>query len=438
MNRKVEVKIIPLNSIWSSERFRKDLGEIHDLAHSIETHGIIQPLAVNRVNGPNSEPYKLLAGGRRFEACKRAGLEEVPVRIYPNELSEYQARLIELEENIQRKDLTYIEDVNLKREIHELYIKLYGRKTSTKPDAEGWSLRDTANLLGKSHGGVSDDIKLSKAMDEFPELEWDKCKNKKEASKMLEKFQSRILRAELADRVQEVIKKEDKKLADSFIVGDFFEMAEKLPPKSFSIIEVDPPYSIDLTSIKSDGVGLDVYNEIDQHNYEDFLRRTAKHCYNLLSDDGWIIFWFGPDPWFQTVYEILTEVGFKTRRLVGLWVKPTGQTHNPQTYLASSYEMFYYASKGSAQITLDKRGRSNVFQFTPVQASKKIHPTERPVELMKELLSTFGIEGSRVLVPFAGSGNTLIAAHELKMFPLGYDLSREYRDAFIARIAGRV
>ena len=255
---------------------------------------------------------------------------------------------------------------------------------------------------------------------------------------MLEKFQSRILRAELAERVSEVMKKEDKKLADSYIIGDFFETATKLQPKSFNIIEVDPPYSIDLTNIKSDGVGLDVYNEVDQRDYVDFLRKTVEHCYNLLSEDGWLIFWFGPEPWFETVYEVLTEVGFKTRRLVGLWIKPTGQTHSPQTYLANSYEMFYYASKGNAQITLDKRGRSNVFHFTPVQASKKIHPTERPVELMKELLSTFGIEGARVLVPFAGSGSTLIAAHELKMFPLGYDLSREYRDAFVARIAGRM
>ena len=168
MNKEVEVKIVPLTSIWSTERFREDLGEIHDLAHSIKTYGVIQPLAVNAVEGPHGEPYKLLAGGRRFEACKRVEIEEVPVRIYPNELNEYQSRLIELEENIQRKDLTYIEDVNLKREIHELYTKLYGSKTSTKPDAEGWSLRDTAKLLGKSHGGIVGDIKLSKAMDEFP------------------------------------------------------------------------------------------------------------------------------------------------------------------------------------------------------------------------------------------------------------------------------
>lgn len=436
MNKKVELKVVPLTSIWSDNRFREDMGEIEDLAYSIKTYGVIQPLAVNRVTGPNGEEYKLLAGGRRFEACSRAGLVEVPVRIYPEQLNEYESRVIELEENIQRKNLTYIEDVNLKKEIHELYQRLYGGpKTSTKPDAEGWSLRDTASMLGKSHSTISEDITLAKAMEEFPSLEWERCKNKGEAKKMLKKFKHRILRAEIADQVEKSSPKQGNKLLESYRVGDFFEEAAKLPDRSFSIVEIDPPYAIDLTSLKhGDSIDLDVYNEVPSNEYTDFLQRTLSEAYRLMSNDGWLIFWFAPEPWFEVVYQLITKAGFKTRRLPALWIKPSGQTLRPDTYLASTYEPFFYASKGNPQIVLEKRGRSNTFLYSPTPPAQKIHPTERPVELMKDILSTFGIEGSRVLVPFAGSGNTLRAAHSLSMFPLGFDLSREYRDSYVARL----
>ena len=437
MNKNVEVEVVPISSIWQDDRFRKDLGELVDLAISIKTHGMIQPLAVNRLEGPNGEEYKLLAGGRRFAACERAKLNEVPVRIYPDKLSDYQSRLIELEENIQRKDLTYIEDVNLKREIHELYEKIHGKKISTSPNAEGWSLRDTAKLLNKDHKGVINDINLAKAMEDFPDLEWDTCKNKSDAGKMFEKFKTKIIRAELAERISSTTNNTSKKLIDSYIVGDFFENASKLPKKSFNLVEVDPPYSIDLKRIKSKAEGLEDYNEVSPDEYKKFLDRTIKTCWDLMTDDSWLIFWFGPEPWFQPVFESLTNTGFTTRRLVGIWTKPTGQTHQPQKYLANSYEMFYYASKGNAQINLDKRGRSNVFQFSPVPAGNKTHPTERPIELMKELLNVFCWEGSRVLVPFAGSGNTLIAAHELSMFPMGYDLTNEYKDTFTVKVTQR-
>ncbi len=67
-------------------------------------------------------------------------------------------------------------------------------------------------------------------------------------------------------------------------------------------------------------------------------------------------------------------------------------------------------------------------------SQKKIHPTERPVELMKDIYSTFTWEGSRLMIPFLGSGSGLIAAHELKISAFGYELSSAYRDAFLLKV----
>ena len=94
--------------------------------------------------------------------------------------------------------------------------------------------------------------------------------------------------------------------------------------------------------------------------------------------------------------------------------------------------MFFYAWKGRP--ALNKPGRSNNFQFPPVPPNQKTHPTERPVELMKEIYETFAFPGSRVLIPFLGSGNGLIAADQLNMAGLGYELSKGYRDSFLVKI----
>jgi len=431
------VKIVSANDILCKSRFRRDYGDLEGLIKSMKKYGIIQPLAVAKQNDPE-KPYILLAGGRRFDAARLAEIEEIPVRIYTKALSDLDMRSIELEENIQRKDLDFIEDCNLKREIHRLQLAIHGAKVSTSPDASGWSMRDTADLIGRDHKTVSMDIKLADAVEGFPDLHWDKCKNKSDAVKMLNKLEERIVRKELSDKATKLLSKTAKKKTEAYIVGDFFDKITKVPNKSIELVELDPPYAIDLPQQKAkDNYSIiygDSYNEVASSQYLEFMQNVLRECYRVMSDNSWIIVWFGPEPWFDPMYHMIKEAGFQTRRLCGIWTKPSGQTKHPDIYLASSYEMFFYAKKGDAKINLDKRGRSNVFNFPPVFPAQKIHPTERPVELIEELLNVFAWEGSRVLVPFAGSGNTLVAAYNKKMFPIGYDLSSEYKEGYVSRI----
>jgi DNA modification methylase len=53
---------------------------------------------------------------------------------------------------------------------------------------------------------------------------------------------------------------------------------------------------------------------------------------------------------------------------------------------------------------------------------------------MKEIYDTFAFTGSRVLIPFLGSGNGLIAADQLAMSPVGFELSKQYRDSFLVKV----
>lgn len=80
-----------------------DPTEIASLAESIGVHGVVQPIAVRRVN----ERYQLIAGERRLRASQQAGLSQIPARVM--ELDERQTFEVALVENLQRADLNAIE-----------------------------------------------------------------------------------------------------------------------------------------------------------------------------------------------------------------------------------------------------------------------------------------------------------------------------------------
>lgn len=439
----MRVEIVNIDTVSIGDRHRKDLGDLHELAHSIKEKGLIQPIAVEDVG---DGAYDLLAGGRRLEACRLAEITTIPVRVYEGPLSELERKSIELEENIRRKDLEYQEEVNLKRDIHNLQIQIHGEKYGgDRTDlehalvSEGHSMRDTADLLGEAVGTTSQDIKLAEAMVQMPELGLDKCKNKSEALKLLNRVEEVAIRAELSTRMIAATKRKDTKLADLYMVGDFFELAKNVPTGVMDIVEVDPPYSIGLPEIKDNiEMGLDTsYVEVPQHEYAQFLERTIEECWRMMNDHSWLIFWFAPEPWFETVFKTILRQGFNVRRMSAIWFKTGvgGQTRQPDIYLGNLYEMFFYAYKGDATINIDKRGRSNVFEYPVVPSQNKIHDTERPVPLMEDILSTFAYEGARLYVPFCGSGNTLRAGLNLNMSPIGCDVGQEYKDAYVLRLA---
>jgi len=431
----VEFATIDIEQIEVQEdRARKDYGDIKELAASIRENGLIQPLAVVRQNDGSAKPFKLLAGERRLLAKKFNGDTTAPVRIFSSNLTDLQMKSIELHENFYRKDFTWIELINLQKEIHELQQQIHGKKISTLPDASGWGMADTAELVGRSKSSVIQDIALATAVEKFPEI-FEGCKNKSDATKLLNKIEEISIREELAKRVESG-KGSDllRRISNSYIVGDFFEVAKKMDKGIFNLIEIDPPYSIDLADIKrqdSMNTKYDVkdYNEIAAKEYETFMRRMLGECYRLAAEHSWLIVWFAPDPWFAQMNQWITEAGFSTNMMPGIWTKGHGQTMNPNIRLANSYEMFFYAWKG--QPALAKPGSINDFRFPTDPPQNKIHPTQRPLNLMSSIYSTFTFEGARILIPCGGSGSGILAAHECKMTAVATEINPAYKDSFL-------
>lgn len=429
--------ILPIEDIDFGERERKDYDDGGELLASIRDRGILQSLLV--LERPNDK-YLLLAGGRRFRCAEQLLLPEVPCLITAKPLTFVEIKTIEMVENLHRKDLSYDEEVSMKAKLHQLMCVQHGKRDAgSRPDDPGWNLEKTAQLLGKGKGGreqLRKDIELAVAIEALPEL--GKYKNKTEANKVL----STIVREH---NIMEKCKEVEAKLVDgpkqhlvnSFVVGDFFEQSGKLPAGGFDFVELDPDYGMGLLDLHESRNGplmhtKENYHEWEPKVYEENLRRTLAESYRLLKEGGWIICWFAFEPHFETTFQALIQTGFAASRVPALWTKPSAHALNPSMLLASGYDGFFYARKGSS--TLAKPGTSNLFPCNLVPPTRRIHPTEKPVELYEKIISTFVEPGARMLVPMCGSGNQLLAAANLKVQGIGFDLGKAYKDGFTVRV----
>ena len=430
-----KIGMVPLESIIVNKRAREEMGDLDGLENNMKESGLISPLAVK---DNKDKTFTLLAGERRLTILQRNNITEIPVRIYEQDLTELEMKVIEKSENFFRKDMEYYEFDSLTMEIHQMQQALHGVK-APGPGQTGWSTEDTGEIIGgMSKASVSQAIKRAEAREAFPEL-FDSCKTQSDASKTLKKIDEAIVKQVIAQKLESQ-KSESTlhQLSKCFILRDFFEGVKEIPDGIMHLVEIDPPYGISLSKAKkTDGESsyiMEDYNEIPMNEYQEFLAKLFKECYRVMSDHSWLLCWFAPEPWFEVVYRELNMAGFSTTRMCGIWTKPSGQSKRPEMHLANSYEMFFYAWKGRP--ALNKAGCSNNFNYSPVPANQKTHPTERPVELMKEIYETFAFPGSRILIPFLGSGNGLISAHELGMSAVGFELGKGHKDSFLVKVHG--
>ena len=134
---------VPLSQIENcagQPRKRFDEEALAELADSIREHGIIQPLTVRRLS---SGYYQIIAGERRWRAARLAGLTEVPVLVI--EADDRKAMELALIENLQRTDLTPIEEAEGYRSLIETYQM---------------SQEQAAQRVGKSRSTVTNALRL--------------------------------------------------------------------------------------------------------------------------------------------------------------------------------------------------------------------------------------------------------------------------------------
>ena len=116
--------------------------KIEELARTIHTHGVIQPIVIRSVD---TDSYEIIAGERRYRAMKKLGWSEVPAII--RELDDKETASIALIENLQREELTAIEEAYAYEKLLELH---------------GLTQEALAQRLGKGQSTVANKLRLLK------------------------------------------------------------------------------------------------------------------------------------------------------------------------------------------------------------------------------------------------------------------------------------
>ncbi|MDR0356941.1 MAG: ParB/RepB/Spo0J family partition protein [Clostridiales Family XIII bacterium] len=135
----VDIDEVKPNAMQPRKKF--DEGTLTNLAESIETYGVIQPVMLRK----NGRGYELVAGERRWRAARKAGLKEVPAII--RDLSEEENALFAIIENMQREDLNPMEEASAFKNIMDVY---------------GLTQEAVSKNVGKSRSYIANTLRLLK------------------------------------------------------------------------------------------------------------------------------------------------------------------------------------------------------------------------------------------------------------------------------------
>jgi ParB family chromosome partitioning protein len=227
-------EVVPLSVLVPQAQPRRRFENLEALAESIREKGVLQPLLVRPLGDGR---YAIVAGERRYRAAKMAGLAEVPVRVL--DLSEKEARLLALVENLQREDLNpyeetlgvlelLSEELGKTREevvalLHRMQNERRGKATHNvvgSPEAQ--RVEEVFRALGRMSWesfvqhrlpllGLPEDLRAALEEGALPytaALELKKVKDLEARARLLEEAKGGLSLRELKARVREVLVKE--------------------------------------------------------------------------------------------------------------------------------------------------------------------------------------------------------------------------------------
>lgn len=210
-------------------------------------------------------------------------------------------------------------------------------------------------------------------------------------------------------------------LLNKILIEDCVKGMEKIPNNSIDLIVADPPYGIsrDL-NCKNKRLGSTArlnfnYGDWDKFNEEWFDIALDK-------TKGWIMtFCAKKDIGFY--WNKLENKGFVAIDTL-VWQKPDPVPFNAKTRFLNAWEAIVVGKRPGAHWASNYM--HNIFKYQAPKNSERMHPTQKPVRLIEELILLTTKKGNIVLDPFMGSGTTAVAAIQTERFYIGFEIDRNY------------
>jgi len=405
------------------ERYRQDIQNLKELAESLKKHSQLVPIIVTR-------EFELVAGGRRLAACLMENIEISYV--FKDVASDLELREIEFEENRQRCDFTPAELAFAIEDIHKRRQEAFGTSVQGKPGF-GWTVKQTADLLGYTQGAISQNLLIAETVKTFPNLA--KCETASEIRQAVKGLQKKINREQALASIE---KNNVLNMSHIFHLGDSFKWMHSLKENSVDILITDPPYGIDIGNIQCTGGKVTGGESFQGFKYDDTpdisIYRKLAECADIIckKDTAFAIIFISIDYFFELRNQFLQRNwDVSIRPLV--WIKPGGSSNAPKVWPISSYEIAMFARRPKAYLQIEGF-RDAITDVLPVHPTAKRHPSEKPVELFQKLLRVVGLPGQTMIDPFCGSGASLIAGLREKMVVKGCDILKECSDIVKERL----
>lgn len=418
------MQTLPLDQIKVTDRQRSKIQPQHiqKLKLSILSKGLLHPPVL-------SSTGSLVAGECRLRAMTELHEEMEPFHCngqpvphnhipvtYVSDLTPVDLMEAELEENVLRSDLEWLEESAARVKIHNLRESQNSNQT----------LSDTAKEIAevKKTSPTTERIKLAKSLlvqehKDAPEVK---------AAKSLDQAHKLIL-----DKIEVDLRARQIKLAPvegalhRVIHGDCLTELSKLPDGQFDGIMTDPPYGIDADTMKN----------TSQHFYDDSAENALKICKFIIKEGHRVtkpkafLFMFCDIEHFLGLRTFAQQHGWATWRAPVIFRKGnTGHAPWGRAGFVRTYEILLFAVKGKKELL--NPGGPDIIE-TVSRHKAKAHAAEKPPELWEFLMKKAFLQGASVLDPCCGAGAIFTAGTICGIRTTGIEISQDYYNKALIR-----
>lgn len=447
------------SEIFIGRRQRIDYGkgELEALRRDMEENGqitavTVRPIADYDKEDPayDGEPWALVAGGRRLMCAALLGWPTLEAYAR-EELKELTHRVLELHENLFRKNMSWQEEIDAKAEI----TRLRRQENPEITDAE------IAKELGVNAGSLSKDLRTARILEANPGLRTANSKHAAlNAGKLLEEHQLRAARvsSQPTERSDLGIPPLEERVRTSEAV----EYVKHLPARSIDFACLDGPYGYNYWKTGHKASGAELREKAFTSFYDDSPEATGElykallpELVRVMRETGWFLFFCGKET-YDFIEELaqdccVVHASYRhqqypkqcTNAVLGAnasggecnflrpevfpwyWYRPNSRNQPRYAYLhAKNFgELILVINMGKGRLV--RPGTPNVKVHDAEYGAERIHGNQKPIALYRDLIQDFTFAGDSVLDCFFGSGNSLAAAASLGRIPWGCDKNPE-------------
>lgn len=359
---------------------RKTRGNIEQLADSIRELGLLNPITV-------TTDYRLIAGYHRYLACKSLGWNDIPANVVT--LDNLRAELAEIDENLQRQELTVLERAEQLARRKNIYEEVYPQtKRGIAGAASRWGNdatadsavasfnKDTAAKTGMSERAVYVETQIANAI--APDVK-EALRETPLANQKTELLKIAQMKPEQQRAVVEKISGGVKTVTEAKrqVVAETAPPAPAMPSSKYRVIYADPPWQYGNTM-------PDNFTEQRDHYITMPLSDICAMPIREITETNAVLFIWVTSPILEEAFLVIQSWGFEYKSSF-VWDKIR---HNMGHYNSVRHELLLVCTRGSCQPDVRKL-------FDSVHSEERTTHSKKP-EHFRDIIDTIYPNGRRI------------------------------------------